>query len=288
MSTTRRAAGLLLYWLLVPAGGAEAQQAPGEEREHPAWVGDLTLLSANGLIGGITAGARQALAGGSFQDGFTRGFLGGGVVYAGKRLAAARFPGSGLMGREAAAVGGSIVVNAAEGRPSLSRLVIPVGPVRLHVEREGRLRVQPRLDLAAILWTGYALTLRELELDPALSLSSGAVVFRAPDRVLVAGDSAHAGGRTFPGVVLVSDLPGIDLPEALAHERVHVLQYDQIFLSWTLPLERRLLRELPGGERFGRYVDPNASELVFRGLSALFREYEERPWEMEAFHLAAP
>lgn len=261
---------------------------PGAPREQPAWVGDLTLLSANGLLGGITAGARQALAGGSFQDGFTRGFLGGGVVYAGKRLAAARFPGAGLVGREAAAVGGSIVANAAEGRPSLSRLVIPVGPVHLHVEQEGRLRVQPRLDLTALLWTGYALTLPELELDPALSLSSGAVVFRAPDRVLVAGDSAHAGGRTFPGVVLVSDLPGIDLPEALAHERVHVLQYDQIFLAWTLPLERRLLKGLPGGERLAPYVDPNASELVLRGLAVLFADYDGRPWEMEAFHLAEP
>jgi hypothetical protein len=244
------------------------------------------VLSANAALGGLHAGIAQRLRGGSFQDGFARGALGGVVVYAGKRIVVERFDGAGLAGRQVAAVGTSMVRNAADGLPALERLVLPVGPVRVYMERAERYRPQARLDLMTLGWTLYAASVPDLEWDAQASLSAGAPVFRVHDRLIVAGgDTVEAAGSTFAGVILVADIPGLDVAKNLAHERVHVLQNDQTFLLWTRPLEQRALAALPGGATLDRWTDVNLSPAVNTTLSLLFRRYEHRPWEMEAFYL---
>ena len=104
-------------------------------------------MGANTFIGALTGGLVQALGGGSFSDGFTRGALGGAIVYAGKRLSVGRFAGAGWIGREVAAVGTSIVRNASDGLPTVHRLVLPLGPLRVHFRPNGDQVVNVKLDL---------------------------------------------------------------------------------------------------------------------------------------------
>jgi hypothetical protein len=262
---------------------------PHREARPPApnWTGDLAVASANGLIGGVTAGLMQKMSGGSFQDGFTRGMLGGAVTYGGKRLAVQSFFGAGLAGREVAAVGSSMVRAAAASRPFFQQTMLPVGPVHVYIEREEGLRVHAKLDAYTLGWMTYAALTPELKWDAKRSLSAGAPVFLARDRLIVAGrDSSEAAGHTVAGTILLSDIPAaFDLNTNFAHERVHVLQNDQMFLLWTEPAKQWALSKVPGGKTLSRYVDFNLSPAVTELLGLAFPEYHSKPWELEAIYL---
>jgi hypothetical protein len=299
IAVTVVAASLLAISLVAPApAGAQGYCPPrhpgfGDEPcpiDPPRWTGELAVLGANAIVGGVTAGLAQRRVGGSFRDGFTRGFLGGTVVYGGKRVASERFPGAGLLGREVAAVGNSMVHNAAENRGTFDRLVLPVWIGRLYVDRDGAggVRVTPRLDLMATFWTVHGVFEEELRFDAGRTLSAGTPVFMTDNRHIVVGGD-DAGGVTAAGVLYLSDVPAFGEfrgPRLFAHERIHALQMDQIFLTWTRPLERALLATLPGGDRLSRYVDINLSTEFLFGLTLLFPEHGDRPWEIEAIYLA--
>jgi hypothetical protein len=293
----RRVAGVLLA--LLPAATVSAQCLPGATLPDPdasctfsapRWAGELASFSANALLGGLTAGVMQHARGGSFSDGFLRGALGGGVVYAGKRVAAERFDGAGLLGREIAAAGISVSRNAALGLPSLSRLSFPIGPIRLNIERSDGVRVRPSLDLVALGWTAWALSRSELSLSAGRSLSAGTLVFRTDNEVLLLGnDSVHAGGIAAAGIILLSDVPAFGdryLDRSFAHERVHVLQEDQLASLWIDPAADWLLSRTRAGERIAPYVDINLSAEVLRLFGGLFPVYDDRPWELESIFFA--
>ncbi len=124
---------LALTLVLLPAGARA--QAPSNFvpdtgaviATAPHWAGEFAILSGNAVLSGVTAGVVQKLRGGSFRDGFVRGLTGGGVIYLGKRVAAERFSGAGLLGREVASLGTSMVRNASEGYGLLDDVVLPVG-----------------------------------------------------------------------------------------------------------------------------------------------------------------
>lgn len=103
---------------------------------------ELVTAGINALLGGATAAGMRLIRGESASESwsaFWTGTLGGGVTYAGKRVAVERFGGAGFLGRELATVGGSMVRNASAGRGVLEELVLPVGPVRC-----GRASTWPR------------------------------------------------------------------------------------------------------------------------------------------------
>jgi hypothetical protein len=152
--------------------------------DAPRWVGQFTSISANAMIGGVTAGLTQYIRGGSFSRGFVKGMLGGGMVWAGKLVAAQRFSGSGLAGRELAAVGSSMVRNSGLGQGLLEELVLPVGPVRLYVRPGAPTPVVPKVDVVASAWLAYGIVESELDFDAVESISSGAPVFRTDGKVL--------------------------------------------------------------------------------------------------------
>jgi hypothetical protein len=207
-------------------------------------------------------------------------------------VAAERFPGAGLLGRELAAVGVSVVDNAAAGRGTLEQLVLPVWLGRLYIDRgadDGRLRVTPRLDAMATFWTLNGFIQDELRFDGSGTLSAGTPVFRTHNRLLSLIEDRGATGLTAAGVVFLSDIPAFGEflgPRDFAHERVHVIQMDQIFLKWTRPLERRAIASIPGTDRVLRHVDLNLSTELLRALSLIFPEHIDRPWELEAIFLA--
>ena len=256
----------------------------------PRWAGQLTALSANVLLGGVTAGLWQELRGGSFKDGFARGALGGSISYAGKRISARRFDGAGLLGREIAAVGASVVHNAAQARPSFETIVLPIGPVRLHVRPFEKRITHASLDLVATGWMLWAVAEDELALDVDESLSAGTPVFRTDNKLIIYSlNRLAAGGFTPAGVVLQSYVPAWGQPfirRVLAHERVHVAQEDYVYLTTIAPAESWLLHKLPHGRRIERYIDLNGSTELLGQLSRLFPKHADRPWELEAIYLS--
>lgn len=259
----------------------------------PSWVGQFTLLAGNAALGALSAGILQELRGGSFKDGFTRGAAGGAVVYAGKRLAVQEFGGAGLLGREVAAVGSSMVRNAAEARPVLARLWLPVGPVQLTWDRQATRGsgVQARVDVMAAAALGWAVAVPELELDWKRTLSAGAPVFGVDEKLMRRpGDDFETTGIEVAGTILLSDIElfGDEYRRRVfAHERVHVLQTDFFARAWSAPLVEWALGEVPGGRRVGRWLELDLADVMITALEiAAFKSYEGRPWELEAEWLA--
>lgn len=261
-----------------------AAQRGGGDWTAPAWVGHVTFVGANALIGGLTAGVVQELRGGDFRDGFTRGALGGAVAYAGRRVAVERFDGAGLLGRQVSALGASIVRNAADGRPSFERLFLPIGPVNVYVERrdDGR-RIRPKLNLVALVTASVIAAHDEAALDWGASLSAGTLVLTAPGRWIRHEDGPVAGMASDGIIVFAGWLD----PEIFAHERVHVLQRDFFFNAWSEPVEGWLTGQWRPTATVYRYVDVGALFSVFRGLivRAAGWQYADRPWEIEAAFL---
>lgn len=256
----------------------------------PRWAGQLTALSANVLLGGLSSGLWQELRGGSFKDGFTRGALGGSIAYAGKRIAAQPFDGAGLLGREVAAVGASVVRNAAEARRTFETVVLPVGPLRLHLRPLEKRLTHASLDLVATGWILWGIAEDELRLDVDESISAGTAVFRTDNKLIIYTLNRLSGGGFTPaGVVLQSYVPAWGQPllrRVLRHERVHVLQEDHLYHTVLAPAESWLLHKLPQGRRIERYIDLNGSTELLGLLTMLFPRHADRPWEIEAIYLS--
>lgn len=269
--------------LLLPAAEGAAQE-PESVWTAPRWVGDATFLSTNALLGGLTAGVLQKLEGGDFRDGFTRGALGGATAYAGRRVAAQRFDGAGLLGRQISGVGASMVRNAGDARPLLERLVFPVGPVQFHVDRSDGLQVRPSVSAREVGWL-LAFALRsETEMDWSASLSAGAPVFRSPFRAFEDRDGEPLNGIHVGGVIGLSDVPEDLMPSVFAHERVHVLQHDFADLVWSDPLESRLLAQTELTRTLARHLHlgvafPALRNATFRVLDV---DRSQQPGEIEA------
>jgi hypothetical protein len=278
-----RLALLVAFAALVPSavqapicnGPGPCQPPPLPESSRGEHLVESAAINAG--LGGLGGGALAALRGGSFLRGFLQGAAGGGLTYAGKTIAAARWQGAGLVGRQVAAVGSSVSLNAAEGRAPLSRVVLPAGPLRVYVDTDRGVRARPRLDLAGLITLAAFASESGARFDLGASLSDGAPVFR-----VTAGD---ARGRHFAGVlayVLPADATAQDsaaVPDARSHERVHVIQNDQVFMLIGRPLDDLLV-----GERRGllRWLDPGVHTLMIGTANALI-DHGERPWEHEAY-----
>jgi hypothetical protein len=257
---------------------------------YPSWVGTFEVASGNVLLGALTGGIAQKLRGRSFKDGFTRGALGGLVTYAGKRVTAKRFAGAGLLGREMAAVGTSIVRNAGDAQPSFGRLILPFGPVRFYVTPRSLRASRIRVDVFSLGWTIYGIAEPKLFFDASQSLSAGGPVFRTHNRYLrFKGDTLDAGGLAVAGNLLVGDIPLFGraaLLRTIAHERVHTVQGDAIFATIIDPLQAKLLPRVPFGATANRFIDLNFSTDIITQLARFIPRHDDRPWELEAEYLA--
>lgn len=230
-------------------------------------------LGVTSLVGGVVAGVRRTAVGDSFQRAFLRGAAGGAVNFAGKRLSGEHWFGAGFLGREVAAVGASMVLNASEGRAPLELLVLPAGPVRVHLRPGEPAAARLKLDVAAM---GALLLMgRDAErLDGRSTLSAATPVFTMGD-----GTARHA-GRHVAGVIELRPAADESRAATLAHEQVHVLQSDFFSTIVSLPLESALFRRL-GLERMTRHLDFGAHHL-FRAAVIHWVDYESDPWEWEA------
>ena len=268
---------------------ADAQLPP--PARAPRWAADFSIASANVLVSGVTAGVTQRLRGGSFRDGFSRGALGGLVIFAGKRINAEDFYGAGFIGRQINGVGASIVWNAGAGLPAFERIVLPVGFTRVYWQRGAAADVQVRIDVSTVAWIMAGIIEPELHFDASRSLSFGMPVFRTNNRVIdTSTDGEHkVGGLMHAGVVFLSHVPrfGQDrIKQTEAHERVHTLQIDQLFLTLNADYDDLLLRRLPAGGSMSRWIDLNVMTEVMALVNKAIDRHGDRPWELEAIHLA--
>jgi hypothetical protein len=254
----------------------------------PGRTGALVETAAiNAALGGLTAGGLRVLRGGSLRQGLESGLAGaagGALVYAGKRVAVQRWDGAGLVGREVAAVGSSVVWNASAGRGMVDRLVLPIGPVRLYLGLDEGFRVTPKLDLSSTV----AIAVASLNggIDWGRSVSAGAPVFHRTEPYA----QAEVLGQQAAGVITYRHPPGRSEPgesslEILAHEQVHVIQRDQAFLFWSGPAEEVLLGSTPAGRALRLHLDVGL-DVVAKLLVKQVVDYEIRPWEREAHLLS--
>jgi len=277
--------------LSAQTGGCSSQgglvRCPPAAPDGANWQGHALALGLNAAVGGVSAGILQMIRGGSFRDGFRPGSLGGGITYVGKVMAVESFFGAGFLGREVAAVGSSISHSAALGEAILGHIVLPIGPSRVYLRLDGKQeRVHLKLDVAAAALLAVALLRSDLDFDGKASLSSGAFVFH--DRGWAEPRTWAA--RHWAGVIMIRGdadwrQDSDEHRRALAHERVHVLQYDQAYLLWGEPLERAVLGRIPGGISLGRRIDL-ALETPFLFLLQTGLDYGNRPWEVEADFLS--
>lgn len=243
---------------------------------------DTRLFALNAGLGAATAGLTRWMQGRPVRPALLGGAAGGALAYAGKRLVVERWEGAGFVGREVAAVGHSMVRNAADARPLLSRIVLPLGPLRFYVRPDSQTRLRARLDAPS---AAYAILLSAAgrPFDARASLSSGALVFRIPDLPL-----SDARGRCIPGLAFGSTIVLSDMTRqatddrnpAYAHERVHVVQYDQLFTTLGDPAEEWVGRRVGWFGRAKRYLDFNVTALVAMVPQAVWNE--GTPWEREA------
>jgi hypothetical protein len=269
---------------LAPEAGAQRRPDPpyGVFEAERSVGRDVRLMAANAAIGGATVGVRQWMRGRPVWPAVRGGLAGGALAYAGKRMAVERWRGAGFAGREVAAVGHSIVRNASEERPLLSRLMLPIGPLNLYVRPDSRTWLRARIDAPSVV-AALLLGVTGNQLDGRASLSAGALVFRmrtVPMRD-VAGDCVP--GATFGSVIALSDVDGLATDSRnpiWAHERVHVLQYDQLFTTMGDPVEQWIARRSEGFGRFKRWADFNLSGVVALAPTVMFEDYT--PWEQEA------
>ena len=291
---------ILLSVLTLSAAGdalSQCSQMPCEPTppqrvsRGPRVSGHAQTAAVNAALGGLTSGLLARARGKSFRAAFVRGAAGGALVYAGKRTAVESFEGAGLLGRELAAVGGSIAVNASEGRGAFDRLILPLGPVRLYVTPGQPQPVRAKVDAAAVGTLLWVATRPGTSFDPGASLSAGGPVFR---RTGTAEDVGWEGAQ-FAGVTVMRRAPRGHQPAAAddprlaegtaGHERTHVLQYDQAFLLWALPAEAAILDRSEGGRAIHRYVDLGLNAAMVAGVNSLM-PHDERPWEREAYFLS--
>ncbi len=277
---------LLVAWASPAPASAQAPLDP--VAPPPGWATDAGLAGANALVGGTLVSLARWVRGDPFTTAFREGFAGGALAgvgaYGGKRLAAERFPGAGLLGRQLHATAASAARNASEGRGLLDEVSLFLGPFRLHLATspEG-FRSRWSMSGLDLYWLVYGVQDARFSLDWRETLSSGVPVFRpGQGRRIRAGSGDPAGGASLGGVIFISDGLGAAEPRLLAHERVHVLQFDFLHAVISQPVEAHLLGYLPGGERVRDRLHP---DLLILGAGALLgsrAESRNAPWEVEA------
>lgn len=205
-------------------------QSPDETQGQYAWSSELGHATGNVLVHAVAGGVLAFARDGDFSEGFVRGAVGGGIGYAGKRVSVSGFPGAGLLGRTINGVGASVATSPPEQGWVPPQLVLPTGPFWFRIDTSTR-RLSVRLDLPSAYWIAYGLANPRLRLDLGRSAGAGTPVFVTEESEL-----RDHGGVAAAGVIFLSTSEP-DLDAILAHELVHVLQYDSGSRLLTHPVD---------------------------------------------------
>ncbi len=244
----------------LPAQGSHATS----HSDVPQYLEDVGLLGVNVLVGGLIAGVVAKFKGKDFARAFWHGSVGGSISFAGRRIAAEGFSGSGIIGRQVAAVGHSAINNAGEGREPFSILFFPVGPLRLQY-RSAEDELTARVHLYDLAATIYAASRSELEVDWSASLSQGASVLVAPRHEII-HNGQRVDGMATGAVILLSGLLPPGDKSTLRHETIHVIQNDFMFYAWSDPVEDALIARSGLHSGAIKYVDLGVTGIGVEGF----------------------
>ena len=259
---------IMLALMLLPATPAAAQVSTNAR---------VSNVAANAAIGAIIAAARQVLGGHHFIRPLVLGALGGAIQGAGRQVAAGRSTASGLVGREVSVLGISVTYSA--GADSLV-LIAPVWLLTIEVRPHQQNRFRARVNLMDFAFVTSAL-IDGRSLDVASSLVAGAPVFTRP----IAPTDVELGYTRMGVIFLMNGTPPALRREALSHEAVHLLQWDAYNQLVANPIERTLVRAVPGGGSLSRFLDLGVLSVTSALLLAQQIAYDQQPWEREAYLL---
>jgi len=268
----------------MPLTAAIAQREPQEplqEAGHLSGRDRAAHLAVNGALGGFSAAMFALARGKNPWRAALVGFGGGVAMGAGKQVAGQRFDGAGLMGRQLAAFGTSMVRSASE---DTMVLIVPVGPMTFEVRPSAVDRVRPRVNLVGTATLLYYVVRADTRLDMRATLSAGAPVFRFPTETVSTRDGIIFGRMDF-GTIVLGRTPLVQDRQrrmTLPHEAIHVVQYEFLEQALSLPLERAILRKLGASEGFLRHVDLGAISVMLAGVLQMHMDYDDRPWERES------
>ncbi|HEX6747661.1 MAG TPA: hypothetical protein VF092_10260 [Longimicrobium sp.] len=257
---------LLVLATLLAALGTPAHAQIGLERR-------AQNVAVNGAVGGVLAGARALLTHGDLKRATVRGFAGGAMVAGGKQLATVDAPGMGLVARQVAAAGTSLIYSAAA---DTFVLLSPIGPVTLEWRPAAR-RVGVRVSVAETARMLALAATPDTRLDLAHSLSFGTPVFVRTGRL----DQTHAGSEGFRMMTIatVANDHG-----TRSHELIHVIQEDEFLYLVGLPLERMVTGRVKDGW-VRRHLDLGLGAHLLRRAAFLPFAYCDKPSETEAYEL---
>jgi hypothetical protein len=272
-----RISQLLIVVALVYGRGEAYAQQPVSART----TSDAKLLVVNVALGGLTAGVWRVVTRKPLVGGLVRGAAAGAVVYAGKKIIAEETPLAWWGGRQIAAIASSEVVNAAESLPILERVVLPLGPIRFHVDRLAPRKVMPRLDaLQSIAIVAFAIH-PATRFSAKESLATGVVVFVNESRKF---DGYHVAGVISLTEALTSGFLVACKRSILSHELIHASQYDFTFTAWSDATQTAISRRVRTAAFITRFIDVNLTLPLPYAVNRLM-EYNDRPWEIEAYSL---
>lgn len=236
-------------------------------------------LGINAGLGALTVALGQAIRRDLSWREIAEGAGGGSIVYFGKRTASAEFSGSGMLGRQIASVGTSIVANSSRGDPALSALTLSFGPARMEVRlSQASDRIRTRIDAVGAAYIVYSAFQPETRIDWSSSLSAGTAVF------VDSSPPEDWGGRHVAGVILLKDTMHLTREAkaaVLRHESVHVLQHDFTYGAWGRPAESWLLSRVRGGKWLHDRAEFRSDLLLWAVMESVF-PYRNKPSEMEA------
>lgn len=241
------------------------------------------VIGANVAVGAATAVIGRINQKKSLPRAAAKGAAAGAMIFAAKWVISRNYPSTNLLGRSLGAVGSSAVLNSARDRPMFEQMAIPYGPVRFHISLDSTVKVRLKIDLAATISTLQALNNDEIKFDGGRSISSGVMTFRAD----TTGTATEISGMHRASVVVfrpASTRQGVSESEAektIAHELVHVVQYDFLFNAVGSPAEDGLAKLIPGAEKVHRFIDIGLHTAIWSAVNAGV-PYAKRPWEREA------
>jgi len=259
---------IMLALMLLAATPATAQVSTNSR---------VSNLAANAAIGAILAAARQVFGRHKFMRPIVLGALGGAIQGAGRQVAAGRSTASGFIGRQVSALGISATYSA--GADSLV-LIAPVWLVTFEVRPHQQNRFRARVNLMDLAFVTSAF-IDGRSLDVGSSLVAGAPVFTRP----IARTDVEAGYTRMGVIFLMNGTPPALRREVLSHEAVHLLQWDAYNQLVANPIERTLVRGVPGGRSLSRFLDLGVLSPTSALLLAQQIPYDRQPWEREAYLL---
>lgn len=241
----------------------------------------ITNIGINGLVGGFGALTNKKKNEKHFKvflKGFGQGCLGGTFQLLGKDLTYKINSRENLSYAWAAritnSIGNSITQNAANNINFWERWHFNLGILRLDYQLENN-KFQARLFPSSIY--GTIVSARQAKLNLKKTLQTGIMIYERDGRVSALGQTARGLGFV-SSIAVDKNVTGKDYYDLMAHEVVHILQYDN--MVWINPFLNRIDHKLKETSN----IYQKASKLIYfdiNGLTilGLYMLQINRPWE---------